>query len=109
PPGQRRMRSPSVVVANPFPQSGPQRRAGLECMQVYTFVFQAAPQPLDEHIIHPSSPSVHRNAHTRLAQNASKPRRGELAALVGVENLRSTEPLQSLLQCLNAEVRVHRV
>src|SRR3954471_24444025 len=75
----------------------------------YTSVFQAAPQPLDEDIIHPSAPSVHRNAHTRLPQNAGKSWRSELAALVGVEDFRSAEPLQSLLQRLNAEVRVHRI
>src|SRR3954447_19276589 len=103
------MRPPSVVVADPFPQSGPQRRAGLKRMEVYTFVFQAAPQPLDEHIIHPAPPPVHGNTHTRLPQNAGKPWRGELAALVGVEDLRVAEPLQSLLQRLDAEVRVHRV
>src|SRR4051794_33520913 len=78
-------------------------------MQVYTFVFQAAPQPLDEHIIHPSPPSVHRNARTCRPQNASKLWRGELAALVGVEDLGFAKPRQSLLQRLNAEVSVHRV
>src|SRR3954471_12890165 len=72
------MRPPSVVVADPFPQSGPQRRAGLKRMEVYTFVFQAAPQPFNEHIIHPSPPPVHGNTHTRLPQNAGKPWRGEL-------------------------------
>src|SRR3954447_9856619 len=80
------MRPPRIVVADPVPQSGPQRRAGLECMEVYTLVFQTAPQPLDEYIIHPLSPPVHRNAHTGLPQNAGKPRRGELAALVSVHN-----------------------
>src|ERR1700761_592019 len=78
-------------------------------MNVYTLVFQAAPQPLDEDIIHPSPPSVHRNAYTRRPQNTGKPRRGELAALIGVENLGVAKPLQSLLQRLNAEVSVHRV
>src|SRR6187200_47031 len=103
------MRPSSVVVADPVPQSGPQRRAGLERMNVYTFIFQTAPQPLDEHIIHPAPPPVHRNAHTRRPQNAGKARRGELAALVGVEDLGATMPRQSLLQRLNAEVRIHRV
>src|SRR3954462_352685 len=103
------MRPPSIVVADPSPQPGLQRRAGLECMEVYTLVFQTAPQPLNEDIIHPSSPPVHRNAHTRLPQNASKPWRGELAALVGVEDLRAADPPQSPRQRLNAEVRVHRI
>src|SRR3954466_8411253 len=52
----------------------------------YTLVFQTAPQPLDEDIIHPSAPSVHRNAHTGLPQNAGKSWRSELAALVRVHN-----------------------
>jgi len=59
--------------------------------------------------IHPASPPVHRNAHTRRPQNAGKPRRGELATLIGVEDLRAAKPLQSLLQRLNAEVRLQRV
>src|SRR3954467_2108990 len=103
------MRPPSVVVADPLPQSGPQRRAGLECMEVYTLVLQAAPQPLNKYIIHPPPPPVHGNTHIRRSQNVSKPRRGELAALIGVEDLGFAKPLQSLLQRLNAEIRIHRV
>ena len=42
-------------------------------------------------------------------QYAGEARRGELAALVGVEDLRPPEPRQGLLQSLNAELHVHGV
>jgi len=89
--------APGIVVANPLREPGAQLRTGLEGMQVDALIFQAAPEPLDEHVVHPAPAPVHRDANACLLQNAGEPRRGELAALVGVENLRLAEARQCLL------------
>ena len=75
-----------IVIADPTSQPGAQFRAIVECMQVDTFIFQAAPEPLDEHVIHPSAPAVHGNTHARVPQNAGKAGRNKLAPLIGVED-----------------------
>jgi len=66
-------------------------------------------QPLEAHAVHPASAPVHRNAHACLLQHARELRRGELAALVEVEDLRMAEPRQGFLQRLDAERHVHGV
>jgi hypothetical protein len=43
-------------------------------MQVDTLVFQAAPKPLNEHIVHPPSVAVHGDANPGLPQYAGEPR-----------------------------------
>src|SRR3954471_22264447 len=77
-----------IVVADPLRKPGPHLRAGLEGMQIDALVFQAAPEPLDEHVVHPATAAVHRDAHPGPLQYAGEPRRGELTALVGIEDLR---------------------
>jgi hypothetical protein len=48
-----------IVVANPACQAGSQFRAGLERVQIDAFVFQAAPQTLDDTLsIHRPRPSI---------------------------------------------------
>jgi DNA-binding protein H-NS len=49
---------------------------------------ERAPQSLDEHIVHPTAPTVHRDANASCRQHAGKDRAGELATLVGDERLR---------------------
>src|SRR5260370_36140046 len=100
------MWAPGIVVADPKSKSGPQFRAGLERMQVYGFVFQAAPEPFDKHIVHPTPTPVHGNANARLLQHAGESRRGELAALIGVEDVRSAKPGQGFFQRLDAELDI---
>ena len=78
-------------------------------MQIDALVFQAAPQPLDEHVVHPTAPAVHRDAHRRRLQQPGELRRGELAALIGVEDLRPTEACQRFLCSFNAKLHVQCV
>ncbi len=75
------MWAPGIVVVDPPLQSGAQFRACLECVQVDAFVLQTAPEPLDEHVVHPLPTPVHRNPRTRCLQHTREARRGELAAL----------------------------
>src|SRR5215210_2864116 len=103
------MGPPRIIVADPLGQAAPQFRTGLERVQVDTLVFQAAPQPLDEHVVHPTAFAVHRYPYLRIPQDLCELRRGELAALVGVENLRPAVTGQGVLQRLDAEPHIHRV
>ena len=56
--------------------------------QIHLLVFNAAPKPLDEHIVPPSAPAVHADGDLVFDQHASERRAGELAALIRVEDRR---------------------
>src|SRR5262245_31286233 len=75
--------------------------------QIHLLVLDAAPQPLDEHIVAPGAPAVHADGDPVFDQHASECRAGELAALVRVEDLRLAVMCQSMLQRLDAECRLH--
>src|SRR5436190_18096136 len=53
-------------------------------------VFEAAPQPLDEDVIHTAPLPVHADRDSVVLQSASEVVAGELAALVGIEDLGPT-------------------
>ena len=76
-----------VVVADPPRQPGAQLGPGLERVQVDALILQAAPQPLDENVVHPASAAVHGDAHLSRPQHVGEVGRRELAALIGVEYL----------------------
>ncbi len=57
-------------------------------MQVRLLVLQAAPQPLDEHVVQPAASAVHANACAGVVEHIGKCGAGELTALVGVEDLK---------------------
>ena len=65
--------------------------------EIDVLVFQRAPHAFDEHVVHPATAPIHRDAHVSLDQHAGEIRAGELAALVGVENLRLAVSGQRLL------------
>jgi hypothetical protein len=52
-------------------------------------------------VVHPAAAAVHRDANAGVNQHARERRSGELAALVGVEDLRPAVPGQRLLQGLD--------
>src|SRR3569833_3487104 len=72
--GQRRMWAPGIIVADPPSQSGTQFRSGLECVQIDALILQAAPEPLDEYVVHPAPTAVHRDAYTRFLQHTGAAR-----------------------------------
>ena len=76
--------------------------------QIHLLVFNAAPKPLDEHIVPPSAPAVHADGDLAFDQHASERHAGELAALIRVEDLRLAMAGESVLQRLDAECRLHR-
>src|SRR5213078_5401444 len=76
--------------------------------QINLLVFDAAPQPLDEHVVAPSAFAIHADRDAVAGEDAGEGRPGELAALVGVEDLRLAMTSESILQRLDAEGRLHR-
>ncbi len=57
-----------------------------QAMQIDRLVLHRPPQPLDEDIVHASSPAVHGDRDTRVLEHAGELEAGELAALVGIED-----------------------
>src|SRR6202163_2976798 len=71
--------------------------------QIDLLVFDASPQPLDEHIIPPGPFAVHADGDAVAGEHGGEGRTGELRALVGVEDLRPAVTRQGVLQGLDAE------
>jgi hypothetical protein len=105
----RLMKAFLVVKAQPSCDPRPgfgDRSVGV---QVYVFIFQASPQPLDEDVVHAPALAVHADLDGVGFQHAGEVGAGELTALIGVEDLRPAEPTQRLFQGIDAEVGVQRV
>src|SRR4051794_27202999 len=101
----------AFLIVEVQPRSNPRLRFGNRSIgvQVYLFVFQAPPEPLHKDIIQTPALAVHADLDVALLQHANKVIAGELAALIGVEDLRPSEPSQRLLQRLDTEVGVQGV
>src|ERR1700710_295525 len=78
---------------------------GFVSPQVHLLVFDAAPQPLDEHVVAPCALAVHADGDGVAGEHAGEGRAGELRALIGVEDVRLAVTSQSILQGLDAEGR----
>src|SRR5882724_12891430 len=76
--------------------------------QIHLLVFDAAPQPLNEDVVAPCSLAIHADRDAVAGERAGEGRAGELRALVGVEDFRLAVTSQGILQCLDAEGRLHR-
>ena len=85
---QARMRPPAIVEI----QIPSKRRARIAHAvvgpQIHLLVLHRTPQPLDEHAVPPGAPPVQADRDTLRLQQPREGRAGELAALVGIENLR---------------------
>lgn len=57
-------------------------------VEINKFVFDDAPEPLDEDIVKGPAMAVHADANACFYKAVGKRRRGELGALIAVENLR---------------------
>src|SRR4051794_22375811 len=76
--------------------------------QIDLLVFDAAPQPLDEHVVSPCTLAVHADGDAVAGEQAGEGRTGELRALISVEDAGLAVTGQSSLQSLDAEGRLHR-
>ena len=59
-----------------------------QLVQIDRLVFERAPQPLDEDVVHAAAPAIHGDRNLRRLEQTGEVKAGELAALVGVEDLR---------------------
>jgi len=64
-------------------------------VQIDLLVFDAAPQPLDGHVVRPGTLAIHANGDAVAEECADEGRSGELAALIGVEAVRLAVPCQA--------------
>src|ERR1700732_1651244 len=76
--------------------------------QIHLLVFDAAPEPLDKHVVAPGAFAVHADGYAIAGERAGGGLASELRALVGVEYLRLAVARQGVLQRLDAERRLHR-
>jgi len=97
------MKAALIVENDPIADAGFRLAAVGVAFEIDVLVFQRAPDTLDEDVVHPAAAPVHRDAHAGRDQHAGECRAGELAALVGVEDLRFAMPGQRFLQRRHAE------
>src|SRR5262249_21284318 len=79
------MRTPGVVKLEPRGDADVRLAAVSIALQVDVLVFEGPPQPLDEHVVHPSAAAVNRDAHTGGTVRGGEGGTGKLTALVGIE------------------------
>ena len=103
------LRSLGVVEADPLADDATGGEAIRDVVQVDRLVFERAPQPLDEDVVHEPAPAVHRDADAGCLKAGGEGYAGKLTALIGIEDLRCAVARQGLLQCVRAEARVQRV
>ena len=104
------MRSPRVVACHPAFEALFQRVHRGLFLDVDVLVFEAPPQPLDEHVVHPAPFAIHADFHAPLGEPARPFCAGELAALIRVKDLRHALRLRlGSLQREQAKRGVHRV
>src|SRR5450631_2601293 len=82
------MRPATVVEVEVAPDRCTRLGRGVVGSEIHFLVFDAAPQPLDEDIVPPGALAVHADGDPVFDQHASECRAGELAALIGVDDLR---------------------
>src|SRR5207248_9210794 len=77
------------------------RRVGIE---VDFLVFEAAPQPLDEDIVHAPAIAVHADGDPMSLEGGGEIVAGELAALVGIEDLRPAVARERFLERFDTQI-----
>ena len=74
-------------------------------LQVDLLVFDALPDALDKNVVAPGSFAIHADPDAVGDQQAGEGRAGELAALIGIEDLRLAIAGHGLLDGFDAEVQ----
>jgi len=91
-----------VVEAQPSADPGLRLGDAGISMQIDLLILQAAPQPLDEDVVHTATFAVHADRNAAMLEHAGEFGADELAALIGVEDLGPAVPGQRLLKSLDA-------
>src|SRR3954452_24026548 len=100
------MRSAGVVEAEMPADRGASLGDRVVSSKVDLLALDRSPEPLDEDVVAPGTLAVHADGDPVLGQRPGEGPAGELAALVGVEDLRPAVADQSLFQRLDAERRL---
>jgi len=96
----------AFVVVKAEPGANPSLGLGnvLIGIEVDFLVFEAAPQPLDEDVVHAAALAVHADHDPVPLQGPGEVVAGELAALVSIENLRSAVARERFLERLDTKL-----
>ena len=78
-------------------------------MEIYLLIFDASPEPFHEHIVTPATSPVHAYGNVFFPQKLSELPARELAALIGVEDLRCSIEGECLLNRLDTKIRTQGV
>ena len=70
--------------------------------QIDLLVVDAAPQPLDEHVVAPGVLAVHADGDAMTGEHAGERSARELRALVGIEKVRPLVASEGILQSTTA-------
>ena len=92
-----------VVEPDPFADDPLGVEAVGQFVQVNRLVLERAPQSLNEDVVHAPAAPVHGDRDPGLLEATGDLEAGELAALVGVEDLRPAGGVERLIQGLDAE------
>jgi hypothetical protein len=76
--------------------------------QVYLFILEGAPEPFDEDVIAEATAPIHADGDAMRAKYAGEVVVGELAALIGVEDLERSLA-QRFLQGLDTKTRIEQI
>src|SRR3954466_7057699 len=100
------MRSAGVVEAEIPADRGASLGDRVVSSEVDLLVLDRSPEPLDEDVVAPGTLAVHADGDPVPGQHTGEGPAGELAALIGVEDLRPAVAGQRLFQRLDAERRL---
>ncbi len=103
------MRAARSVKANPRNDPYARLAAGVEIIEVDAFILQRAPQSLDEDVGHPAPAVLHGHRDASLFTLRPEGGTSELAAFVGMEDLRPAMEHNRLVKRFNAEQDLCRV
>ena len=102
---ERLMKPLAIVEVEVVAQTCDRLGHAFVIVPVNFFVFDAAPEPLDEDIVQGSTAAIHTDCNLPFFENARERIAGEVHALIRIENLRR-RLFQRLLQGTGAEIRV---
>ena len=98
-----------VVEAEVSVQASPQFVSRFARVQVHVLLLHAAPQPLDEDVVQGTATAVHADGNAVVFQQLHIVCRGELAALVAVDDFWASVAPEGFPEHCNAPLCRHRV
>src|SRR5208282_3375635 len=102
------MRAAAIVEVEITANGAPRLANAAISPQIDLLVFHAAPEPLDEDVVPPGPFPVHADGDAVPCEHAGEGLARELAALIGIEDVRLAVLGQGVLQRFDAKRRLHR-